>query len=133
MTAHPLTVSPSSTVEEAVRLMLERQIGGLPVVENGQLVGIVTTSDVLRVFLAAMGASTEGSVRIDIEQGESADLAEAARLITELGGEVLSVGTSYRDPSEEQTVRYIRLRGVNSETAVTALRHNGYTVLGVYP
>jgi hypothetical protein len=80
-----------------------------------------------------MGASTEGSVRIDIEQGESADLAEAARLIAELGGEVLSVGTSYRDPSEDRTVRYVRLRGVKPETAVTTLRHSGYTVLGVYP
>jgi acetoin utilization protein AcuB len=133
MTEHPLTVSPSSTIEEAVRLMLRRQISGLPVVEDGRLVGIVTTSDVLRVFLAAMGASTEGSVRIDIEQGNRADLAEATQLITELGGEVLSVGTSYRDPSEDRTVRYVRLRRVSPETAVTALRHSGYTVLGVYP
>ncbi len=133
MTEHPLTVSPFSTVEEAVRLMLNHQISGLPVVEDGQLVGIVTTSDVLRVFLTVVGASTEGSVRIDIERGESADLAEAARLITELGGEVLSVGTSYRDPSEARTVRYVRLRGVKPEAAVAALRHSGYTVMGVYP
>jgi acetoin utilization protein AcuB len=133
MTEHPLMVSPSSSVEDVVRLMRKHQISGLPVVEDGQLVGIVTTSDVLRVFLAVMGASTEGSVRIDIEQGARADLAAAARLIAELGGEVLSVGTSYRDPSEDRTVRYVRLRGVNPETAVNALRHSGYTVLGVYP
>jgi acetoin utilization protein AcuB len=126
-------VSPFSTVEDAVRLMLNHQISGLPVVEDGQLVGIVTTSDVLRAFLTVVGASTEGSVRIDIERGESADLAEAARLLTELGGEVLSVGTSYRDPSEDRTVRYVRLRGVKPEAAVAALRHSGYTVMGVYP
>jgi acetoin utilization protein AcuB len=133
MTEHPLTVTPFITVEETVRLMLKHQISGLPVVEDEQLVGIITTSDVLRIFLATVGASIEGSVRIDIEQGERADLAAAARLITELSGEVLSVGTSYRDPSEDQTVLYVRLRGVKPETAVTALRHRGYTVLGVYP
>lgn len=133
MAERPLTISPLTTVEEAVRMMLTRQIGGLPVVDNGQLVGVITTSDVLRVFLAAMGAAVEGSVRIDIEERErGVDVETIARLIVALGGEVLSVGTSYRDPSVEQTVRYVRLRGVRPETAVTALRHRGYTVVGVY-
>jgi CBS-domain-containing membrane protein len=133
MTERPLTVFPFTTVEEAVRLMLTHQISGLPVVDDGQFVGILTTSDVLRVFLAALGAAIEGSVRIDIEQRQRADLAAAARLLTELGGEVLGGGTSYRDPAAEQTVLYVRLRGVPPETAVTALRHSGYTVLGVSP
>jgi acetoin utilization protein AcuB len=133
MTEHPLTVSPVTIVEEAVRMMLTHQISGLPVVEDGKLIGIITTSDVLRVLLDTMGASIEGSVRIDIEQRErGTDVEAIARLIAELGGEVLSVGTSYRDPSAEQTVRYVRLRGVKPETAVTALRHKGYAVLGAY-
>ncbi len=50
MTGDLITVAPSTSVREAARLMRERKIGGLPVVEEGKLVGIITTSDVLRAF-----------------------------------------------------------------------------------
>ncbi|NSL50749.1 CBS domain-containing protein [Calidifontibacillus erzurumensis] len=45
MTDELVTISPSATVEEAARLMAEKQIRRLPVVENGQLVGIVSLGD----------------------------------------------------------------------------------------
>jgi acetoin utilization protein AcuB len=48
MTPDPMTVSPESLTLDAARLLLEQKIGGLPVVDNGKLVGIVTTSDLLR-------------------------------------------------------------------------------------
>ena len=41
-----ITVSPESTVAEAADLMLEHQIGGLPVVEDGKLVGMITETDI---------------------------------------------------------------------------------------
>ena len=43
--------------------MLRDQISGLPVVENGTLIGILTTSDILQAFLEVTGASTPGSMR----------------------------------------------------------------------
>jgi acetoin utilization protein AcuB len=46
-----VSVGPNSTVQEATRLMLRHKIGGLPVVDRGKLVGIVTTVDMLRAFL----------------------------------------------------------------------------------
>jgi acetoin utilization protein AcuB len=128
----PLTVSPLTTVEEAVQLMLKHQIGGLPVVENGKVVGIITTSDILQAFLEMTGASTPGSVRIDLLRTEKGgDLAEAATLINGIGGEVLGVGT-YRDPWSEQPIFYLRLRGVDAAAASAALQNKGYTVLSVH-
>jgi hypothetical protein len=50
--------------------MLKHQISGLPVLEDGKLVGIITTSDVLHVFLETTGASAESSVRIDLLGGD---------------------------------------------------------------
>jgi len=51
MTADPVTVSPETSVEEAASLMLLRDIGCRPVTEHNGLVGIITTTDLLRALL----------------------------------------------------------------------------------
>lgn len=51
MTPNPYTVAPEDPLEKAVDLMLHHRIGGIPVAENGKLVGIVTETDVFRAFL----------------------------------------------------------------------------------
>lgn len=48
MTPRPRTVSPSSTVEEVMNMMTENRFRHLPVVENDQLVGIVTIGDMVK-------------------------------------------------------------------------------------
>ena len=57
MTSDPKTVTPKMSVEDAARLMIEHKIGGLPVVENGKLVGILTATDILRAFLKVEAAA----------------------------------------------------------------------------
>jgi acetoin utilization protein AcuB len=52
MTRTPVTLDPERPAEEAARLMLERRIGAVPVVEGDRLVGIVTTTDLLRAWVA---------------------------------------------------------------------------------
>ena len=49
-----VSVGPNSTIQEATRLMLRHKIGGLPVVEDERLVGIVTTVDILKAFLQVL-------------------------------------------------------------------------------
>jgi acetoin utilization protein AcuB len=48
MTANPVTVAPDSSIHVACRLLLNHGIGGLPVVVERKVVGIFTTTDVLR-------------------------------------------------------------------------------------
>lgn len=57
MTPDPITITSRITAEDAARLMLQHKIGGLPVVENGKLVGIVSTSDLLRALLDVLQAA----------------------------------------------------------------------------
>jgi acetoin utilization protein AcuB len=57
MRAPVVTIDSKASVEEAARLMLANKIGGLPVVDNGQLIGIVTSSDLLRAFLNVVEAT----------------------------------------------------------------------------
>jgi len=51
MTTDPLTVGPDAPLAEAARIMLERKVGCLPVIEGGKLVGILTESDFVRLGL----------------------------------------------------------------------------------
>lgn len=51
MTRDPITVADTLPLQAAAKLMLEHKVGGLPVVHEGQLVGIVTVTDVLKAFL----------------------------------------------------------------------------------
>jgi CBS domain-containing protein len=49
MSRRVITIGPDATLEEAARLLLEKKIGGLPVVEADRLVGIVTECDIFKV------------------------------------------------------------------------------------
>jgi CBS domain-containing protein len=51
MTPAPITVSPQTTVGEAARLMLEHKIGGLPVLNGEELIGIITETDICRLLM----------------------------------------------------------------------------------
>jgi len=133
MSRKPLTVTPATTLEAAAQLLLKHKIGGLPVVENARVVGIITRSDVLQAFLDVMGASEEISTRIDfVLQGEAKSLAEASRIVSQQGGEVLSVGT-YRGKWGEAPVCYLRLRSGDTDAIARVLREKGFEVVGVYP
>jgi acetoin utilization protein AcuB len=54
MSPSPITVEPDTPVKEAARLMLEHKIGGLPVVDEGRVVGIITESDVFRLLVGQL-------------------------------------------------------------------------------
>lgn len=54
-----ITVTPYNTVEDAARLLLKHKIGGLPIVADGRLVGIVTTTDLLRAFLQVVAGANQ--------------------------------------------------------------------------
>lgn len=51
MTPTPITIRPDETVYDAARLMLQKKIAGLPVVEDGHVVGILTESDIFRMIV----------------------------------------------------------------------------------
>ncbi len=131
MTEKLMTVTPEITLEEAAKLLLKHKVGGLPVLEQGKLAGIITTSDIVQAFLDVMGASEEGAARIDLLlEGEGHDLSSASKTIAREGGEILGVGT-YRERWAENPVFYLRLRAADPDRIAGVLREKGYTVLGV--
>jgi acetoin utilization protein AcuB len=59
MTPNPLTIHPDAPVCEAARLMRDHKIGGLPVVADSQLVGIVTETDLLNFLIDMLDRERE--------------------------------------------------------------------------
>jgi acetoin utilization protein AcuB len=132
MTETLVTVSPNDTVEKAAQLMLKHKIGGLPVVDEDKLVGIITTSDLLQTFLDVMGASDEHTARIDLLMGgEGRDLTEASKTVAEQGAEILGLGT-HREKWGVHPICYLRLRSADPDHLADVLKQRGYTVVGVY-
>ena len=51
MTAEPLSVGQDANLSEVAKIMLEKKIGGLPVVDDGKVIGIISESDIFRVVI----------------------------------------------------------------------------------
>ena len=99
MTKKPYTVSPRTPVEEAALIMREKKIGALPVVDDGNLVGILTETDILDAFLDAMGINRPG-YRVEVElPNTSGQMFKVAKLLNEFDVNIVSVVTaSAEDP-----------------------------------
>ncbi|GAB6904901.1 CBS domain containing membrane protein [Desulfosarcina cetonica] len=59
MTANPVTVAPDSGIETVAALMVDHNLHTLPVVEHGQLVGVVGKEDILRTLMPAEPSPTK--------------------------------------------------------------------------
>lgn len=58
MTPHPITVNPETPLKEAAALILEKKIGGLPVVDGEELVGMITETDLIKSLMDLKGESS---------------------------------------------------------------------------
>jgi acetoin utilization protein AcuB len=130
MTKKVHSVTPATPVEEAARLMLQHKIGGLPVLEEGRLVGIITETDILSAFVEVMGIQHEQTrLELVLEDRPGAFL-EVCRIIQEQGGDIVSVVTATANHRGEQTkVLIFRLEGVQVDPLVKNLESGGHTVL----
>jgi len=125
-----MTVSPDYPLEEAARLMLKHKVGGLPVVEDGELVGIITVSDVFAQLVEAMGGETHTlrvTVRVPDRPGE---LARVATRLAQLNCNICSVVSSR---FEGQSSITMRLEGAECDDIVQTLKElEGVTLAGVW-
>ncbi len=89
-----ISVTEKVTVEEAARIMIDKKIGCLPVMRDGDLVGIVTDIDLMEALSSLMGWRQPG-VRVTVQVAdERGELARVATAIAGAGG-LLAGGGSY--------------------------------------
>jgi acetoin utilization protein AcuB len=125
----PITVHPDDGIEIAAELIYKYKIGGMPVVDEGKVVGIITESDILRAFIDMMGLLEKYS-RIDIVIGDRpGSLTKAFDIIHANKGEILSV--SIRRPETSRKIHSFRLAPCKTTKIRKALKKEGYEVAGV--
>ncbi|ADK79504.1 CBS domain-containing protein [Sediminispirochaeta smaragdinae] len=93
MTKEVITVTEQTLIEDAARIMVDKNVGGLPVMRDGLLVGIITESDIFKLFSELFGTRKRGlrvTALVPEQRGEIAGMAAA---ISEKGGNIISFGT----------------------------------------
>ncbi len=104
MARQVITVTEDATIEEAARIMADKHIGGLPVMRDDRLVGIITESDLFSIFLEMLGARCAG-VRVTAEVIDSpGKLFELTGAIHRLNGNINGMGAILGESSETRTV-----------------------------
>ncbi len=124
------TADPDDPIEQAAMAMHERKIGCLPVVEGEDLVGILTTSDVMAALVRLVGAHEPGS-RLEIAfPDRPGSLADVAGIVRDQGVNIVSVLSA---PGEYDggsgSVAVIRLATINPTGVVRSLEGAGFPVL----
>jgi len=126
MTRGVMTVGPRLPVEEAARVMMKERISALPVTHEGRLVGMVTETDVLALFVRAMGAG-EPSSRIDVVLAEGGgSLADVVSAVEGAGVDICSIVTLPTRVGRTEAV--IRAKTINPGPAIAQLEARGFAV-----
>lgn len=125
-----ITIDENAPIEEAARLMADNKIGGLPVTRDGELVGIITESDLFKVFTEMMAAREEG-IRITLLVPEKKGvLASITRAIASKGGNIVSMGQFWGEDLTTRTVT-IKVSGISREALEEAVALEGIRVLDI--
>ena len=120
MTKNPVTISRTTTVEEAARLMVDQDLSCLPVVEDGKLVGIVSKSDMFKILLELFGARHFGIRLSFLVDDKPGTIAAVSRVISDAGYDIISFGTFMgTDPST--AICTIKVQGCTREALLELL------------
>ncbi|MEZ5964595.1 MAG: CBS domain-containing protein [Planctomycetota bacterium] len=107
-----ISVRSDAPIEEAARILRDRKLGALPVVDQGTLVGILTDHDLLRAFMEFTGADEPGcevTLELTEEAGAVARMAELGRR------HGLQIGSVVSFQHERRRLGVVRLLGAPSE------------------
>lgn len=127
MIRDPIVLDPDDDIEMAARIIYRHKIGGMPVVRNNKLVGIITETDILRAFINMMGLLTTSS-RIDLVIADKPGLfKKVLQIISDNGGDIINVGMPAHQTGKR--VYYFRLSTCNTDIIKKALEKKGFEVI----
>jgi len=126
-----VTVSQDMTIEDAARLMVQKRIGGLPVVDRGILIGIITEVDLLAQLAALMSSHAQGvriTVRMPNVRGE---LAKMVGAIAAQGWGISALGGAANPKNPDKWDAVVKLRVPKEEALAVLSSIPGHGIIDV--
>jgi len=111
MSREVVTIEEDCPLEEAARIMVDNDIAGLPVMRGDTLVGMITESDLFKIFLELLGARNPG-LRVTIKVAEQQGfLARLTGALSEAGADIVSLGTFWGDDLANREIAF-KVQGI---------------------
>ena len=128
MTRNPITVTEDTPIEDAAALMVDHDIGALPVMRGQQLVGIVSETDLFETFIELFSAREKG-VRLTLLVPEvKGELYTITHAISEMGGNILSLGT-FQGEDPTNRLLTVKVAGVDKAALIDKMQAAGAEVV----
>ncbi|HNY65905.1 MAG TPA: CBS domain-containing protein [Deltaproteobacteria bacterium] len=123
MLQNPFTVTKDTPLERAAMIIFEKNIGCLPVVEEGRIEGILTVKDILKAFIEIMGV-LKGGTRLDVILKQvHGSFDEVVGIIEDKGGYIISAGMSVNG---DDNAHHFRISGGDTGAMADELAKLGY-------
>lgn len=126
MNQEVVTVHPQDPTGYAAKEMYERKLDALPVIDEQDLIGIVTSTDVMRALVMLTGVHESGS-QVEVQaSNKSGVLADVAEIIRDLDVDIVSALSAPEKRAGNRTMVF-RLTAEDPSTVVQSLQMAGYS------
>jgi acetoin utilization protein AcuB len=130
MAKNVIFVEETTPIEAAARIMADNKIGGMPVLRDDKVVGIITETDLFKIFLELMGARKVG-VRVTLlVQEQLGKLAKITQAITQNGGNFIAFGVFSGEDPTTRTVTF-KLEGLDENQTKILMEELGEKILDI--
>ena len=128
-TKNVMVAHPDDHIEDLARLFLTRKIGGVPVLNDGEVVGLITESDIFRAVIDA--AHLRDATRITVQRSHAPRYTPVLDIVAALELELAGL-TEYPGPDGREVI-VVRVRGERSEELGQELTRFGWVMLDRRP
>jgi len=130
MVTNIVTISPEELIERAAKIMMQRDVPLLPVVEDGVLKGVIHESDLFRSMSEMLGVDSNTTRLTLVVPDRKGQLARIAEIIRDAGVSITHVATFHSRVFEQYKV-VVRVETETTRPLVELLEQHGYKVINV--
>jgi len=125
-----LTVTEDTPIEEAARIMVDNKIGGLPVMRGDKVVGIITETNLFRIFLELMGAREKGVRATFLIEEKPGQLARITKEVADQGGNFIAFGQFAGEDPSTRTITF-KVANLDQEQVQKIVETQGCKLLDI--
>jgi len=124
------TCTPQTLLEDAGRIIRDKKVGNLPVIDNGEVVGVVSETDILDFLLDITGSKLSNTTRIAISlPNKPRALAGLLNKINDAGGYIATVVSPVSQMDNPKRVAIVRFIADNPAELDAQLKEMGYDII----